>query len=127
MNTSVLVTSAVEDRQSRRVPLQGALAYRCSEEVEGVATWCSVGAGGACIRLGHYLRPGRHLLMLTQTPKRGEDPTEVSGRIVWCRPTADGRSFVAGVRIFEAGSEAISALVAIVQQANGDESTCLAS
>ena len=113
MNTSVLQNVGAEDRLSSRVPLQGALAYRCSEEVEGMATWCSVGGGGACIHLGHYLRPGRHLLMLTHT-QTGESPTEVSGRIVWCRPTSDGRTFVAGVRIFEGGSEAISSLVAIV-------------
>ncbi len=127
MNTSALPKLEAEDRQSSRIPLQGALAYRCSEEVEGVATWCSVGAGGACIRLGHYLRPGRHLLMVTHALKTGEGPTEMSGRIVWCRPTANGRTFVAGVRIFEAGSEAILSLVAIVQQANGEESKCLAN
>lgn len=79
----------------------GELEFRYGNEEQGTAVWCSFGRDGACIRMGRYLRPGRHVLLIDRTA--GEVPAEFSGRIVWCRPGADGRSYIAGVYLFDDG------------------------
>lgn len=128
MNTQTAPTvEEGEERQDGRVPFVGTLAYRCSQEDAGIATWCSVGREGACIRLGHYLRPGRHIILVTDAVKVRGRSAELSARVVWCRPTADGRTFVAGLRMFAEDPEAHYALTAIVRKANADVFKCLAN
>lgn len=130
MNTqtaAVATIEAVEERKDDRVPFAGSLAYRCSQEDAGIATWCSVGREGACIRLGHYLRPGRHIILVTDAVKVRGGSAELSARVVWCRPTADGRTFVAGLRMFVEDPEAHYALTAIIGKANAGASKCLAN
>lgn len=79
----------------------GELEFRYGNDEQGKAVWCSVGRDGACIRMGRYLRPGRHVLLIDYSA--GELPAEFSGGIVWCRPGADGRSYIAGVYLFDDG------------------------
>ena len=79
----------------------GELEFRYGHDEQGKAVWCSFGRDGACIRMGRYLRPGRHVLLIDNSA--GDTPAEFSGRIVWCRPGADGRSYIAGVYLFDDG------------------------
>ena len=79
----------------------GELEYRYGNAEQGKAVWCSFGRDGACIRMGRYLRPGRHVLLIDESD--GDAPAEFSGRIVWCRPGADGRSYIAGIYLFDDG------------------------
>lgn len=101
MNAEAMVMPETDERNSERVQFDGPLSYRYDLNEHGFAKWCSVGREGACISLGRYLRPGRHVTLMSGSEAEG--PLEISGRIVWCRPTSDGREFVAGLRIFDDG------------------------
>ena len=121
MSVETLANVAVEERESERFSFRGKLSYRCALEEGGSATWCSVGREGACIRLKRYLRPGRHMILSTDAIVVNGQGAELSARVVWCRPTADGDTFVAGLHIFGDDPEAALALATIVRHANGDD------
>lgn len=93
MSVDALANGSLEERTSPRVPFQGAFWYRDENGERGRAAWCSLGQDGARLRIERYLRPGRRIRLVL------EDETPVA-RIVWCRPAADGTSFMAGVKIF---------------------------
>lgn len=71
----------------------GRVRYLWAQTETATATWCSFGREGACIQLSRHLPPGRHLIL-------SDKGHECCARVVWCRPTASGNGFVAGVRIF---------------------------
>lgn len=118
MNADSLTTVAEEERRAERFPFSGRVDYRYGRNESGKATWCSVGREGACIGLGRYLRPGRHVSLISDAVVVNGHPVELSGRVVWCRPTTDGQTFVAGLRIFSDEPETALALSAIVQIAH---------
>lgn len=95
MSAQVAQCLLINERETNRVPLSGRIQYRYGLDDHGTAAWRSIGRDGACISLGRYLRPGRHITLLCDG--RSGAP-EVSGRVVWCRPALDGQTFVAGVR-----------------------------
>lgn len=121
MSAETLANVAIEEREWERFPFRGKLSYRCALEEGGAATWCSVGREGACIRMKRYLRPGRHMILSTDAIVANGHGAELSARVVWCRPTADGGTFVAGLHIFGDDPEAALALATIVRRANGDD------
>ncbi len=110
MGASALTIPTAEERRSRRIPFRGAFEYRYDGSERGKAEWCSVGREGACIRIGRYLSPGRRM----RVECNGLD---LEARVVWCRATAEGDRFVAGLQIVNGGAEAsMLALSAIVQR-----------
>ena len=110
MGATALTIPTMDERRSRRVPFHGEFEYRCDEDERGKAEWCSVGREGACIRIGRYLRPGRRMRVQCYG-------LDLQARVIWCRATADGAHFVAGLQIVNGGAEAsMLALSAIVQR-----------
>lgn len=110
MGAAALASPTTEERRSRRVPFRGEIEYRYGGSESGKAQWCSVGREGACIRIGRYLRPGRRI----RVECHGLD---LEARVIWCRATAGGDHFVAGLQIVNGGAEAsLLALSAIVQR-----------
>ncbi len=110
MGAATLTIPPTEERRSRRVPFRGEIEYRYDGNESGKAQWCSVGREGACIRIGRYLRPGRHI----RVQCHGLD---LEARVIWCRATAEGDHFVAGLQIVNGGAEAsMLALSAIAQR-----------
>ena len=110
MGASAITIPTTEERRSRRVPYRGEFEYRYDASESGKAQWCSIGREGACIRIGRYLRPGRRM----RVECHGLD---LEARVIWCRATADGDRFVAGLQIVNGGAEAsMLALSAIVQR-----------
>ena len=107
MNAQSTQAVGVDERSGDRYTHSGLVQYRYALGEMGLATWCSVGREGACIRVGRYLRPGRHVIL----------SSELSGRIVWCRPTTDGLTYVAGLRVFREDPQSALALSALVEQA----------
>ena len=101
---------AVQDeRNDVRTDIHGEFEYTCDGQ-EGTGCWSSMSHDGACIQLGRYLRPTR----LIRINKDGHD---IFGAVVWCRPTANSESFVAGIRFIDGGVEAsFLILSAMVQQ-----------
>jgi len=107
-----------EQRRFSRVPYSGALRYRYAPDEAGVATWLDVGRGGACVRIGRYLRPGRHLLLtVSDVDSPGKGEVDLKGQVMWCRPSEDNKSFVTGVRIFRHEPEVEYALSEIILDA----------
>lgn len=88
-----------EERKETRHPAKGGFWFRDDAGEESQAKWCSIAAQGACVCMGRYLPPGRDLTI------HGDD-VEVHGRIVWCRPMADKKNFVAGIRILSTSNAA---------------------
>lgn len=117
MSAETLAMMAQEERRFERIPFEGRVDYRYGLDDGGTATWRSVGKEGACIALGRYLRPGRHVSLVSDAASVNGDPVELSGRVVWCRPTTEGRTFVAGLRIFSDEPGTASALSGIVRLA----------
>ena len=110
MGAYALTIPHVDERRSRRAPFHGEFEYRYDGNQSGKAEWRSVGREGACIRIGRYLSPGRRMTV----DCRG---LELEARIIWCRATAGGDHFVAGLQIVNGGAEAsMLALSAIVQR-----------
>ncbi len=71
-----------EERQGARIPFSGNLSYRELDSVEqGHAEWQGMSLGGASIRLGRYLRPGRRVELNFQG-------SFFPARVVWSQ--ADG-------------------------------------
>ena len=109
MGAYALTVPNVDERRSRRAPFHGEFEYRYDGDRSGKAKWCSVGREGACIRIGRYLSPGKRMTLDCQG-------LELDARVIWCRATAGGDQFVAGLQIVNGGAEAsMLALSAIVQ------------
>ncbi len=88
----------IDQRRAVRKPRSGAVIYASGGDVSGLATWCDESAGGASIRLGRYLRPGRPVVLRYQSSVGDNGTEESQGRVVWCRPLGgDGCTFAAGV------------------------------
>ena len=110
MGASALTIPTTEERRSRRIPFRGEFGYQYDRGESGKAEWCSVGREGACIRIGRYLSPGTRM----RVECHGLD---LEARVVWCRATAEGDHFVAGLQIINGGAEAsMLALGAIVKR-----------
>ena len=110
MGARALTIPHVDERRSRRAPFHGKFEYRYDANQSGKAEWCSLGREGACIRIGRYLRPGRRM----RIECHGLD---LEARVIWCRATADGNRFAAGLQIVNSGAEAsMLALSAIAQR-----------
>ena len=93
MSVETIATADPKKHERAKTLKSGEMRYRCAADEGGTANWCSIGQGAACIRLDRYLLPGRHVIL-------SQDDRDLSGRVVWCRSSADGSSFVAGLRIF---------------------------
>lgn len=98
MSAEMAMSSAIDSRDSERVDLSGPVPFCCGPDDKGCAQWENLSQTGAGIRLGRYLRPGRRVALLANRPRLHDEPAELLGRIVWCRPSADGKSFAAGVQ-----------------------------
>lgn len=97
MSAEMAMSSAVDSRESERVDLSGPVEFCCGPADTGCAQWENLSQTGAGLRLGRYLRPGRRIALVANRPRLHDEPAELIGRIVWCRPNADGKSFAAGV------------------------------
>ena len=109
MNMTALGTATTEERRHSRFPLWGQFSYRYDQDESGLGRWCSVGHDGACIEVGRYLRPGRHLLL-------SSNDEDISCRVVWCRPTHESKRFVVGLSIFEDTSRESASLLSLFER-----------
>lgn len=109
MTLSGLAIETEDQRESERRIAFGTLVYQDSPQDKGWARWCSVSRDGACIHLGRYLRPGKHLMLRSH----GAHRSEFKARVVWCRPVAGGAHFVAGLKIFHDTPDSEEALAAL--------------
>ena len=98
MSAEAIALPAINEREGFRLPFQGEFNYTCDNN-SGTACWSSVSHQGACITMGRYLSPGR-LVRISQ------DNHELIGSVVWCKPTHNNHSFVAGIRFMDNGIEA---------------------
>lgn len=109
MSAEAIALPEIDERNDERVPIHGTFKYTCDGEV-GDARWTSMSHDGACITIGRYMRPGR-LIRVCQ------DGHEVFGTVVWCKPTSNSTSFLAGIRFTDGSVEAsFLVLSAMVQQ-----------
>jgi hypothetical protein len=113
MNTSGVAITTVDQRTSERCTAFGTLSYQDAPDDRGWARWCSVSRDGACIHLGRYLRPGKHIMLRSHQTSPEVPTSEFKARVVWCRPIAAGAHFVAGLRIFHDHPESEQALAAL--------------
>ncbi|MBI1320318.1 MAG: hypothetical protein GC168_15430 [Candidatus Hydrogenedens sp.] len=89
-----------QNREMRNA-LRGALQYTCAgPDDEGTARWLNVSRTGAAISMGRYLRPGREITLVFDSPLAYSHPHEVRARIIWCRPAGGGIEFTAGLEIY---------------------------
>jgi hypothetical protein len=114
MSAEMAMSSVIDSRDSERVGLSGPVEFCCGPDETGCAQWENLSQTGAGLRLGRYLRPGRRIAIAATRPRLHDEPAELVGRVVWCRPNADGKSFAAGVA-FESndivGSFAVSSMM----------------
>lgn len=113
MNMSGLAIENEDQRVSERLVAFGTLVYQDSPHDKGWARWCSVSRDGACIHLGRYLRPGKHLMLRTGRTEDAGTGAEFKARVVWCRPVAAGAQFVAGLKIIHDTPDSEEALAAL--------------
>lgn len=88
-----------EDRTAQQRPAKDGFRVRDDQGGEGPARWCSIAAQGACVCTGRSFEPGRELTIF------GGD-VELHGRVLWCRPMSDRKSFVAGIRLLSTNGAA---------------------
>lgn len=80
-----------EERQGARIPFSGSLSYReFNSGDEGHAQWQDMSLGGASVRLGRYLRPGRRLELNYQG-------SYFPARVVWSQADGPLGQFQAGL------------------------------
>lgn len=109
MSAEALELTIQDERVESRTSVHGTFEYTCDGQ-EGTGCWSSMSHDGACIKLGRYMRPTR----LIRITKDGHD---IFGSVVWCRPTTNSETFVAGIRFIDGGVEAsFLILSAMVQQ-----------
>ena len=113
MNISGLAIETEDQRLSERQVAFGTLVYQDSPQDKGWARWCSVSCDGACIHLGRYLRPGKHLMLRSNEASDMAHDLEFKARVVWCRPVAAGAHFVAGLKIFHDTPDSEEALAGL--------------
>lgn len=97
MSTEAIMHPGINEGEGFRVPYQGELEYTC-ESISGTACWSSVSHQGASITIGRYLSPGR-LIQINQ------DSHDLIGYVVWCKPTQETDTFLAGIRFIDKGIE----------------------
>ncbi len=117
MSVEMAVLGATDQRETERFPHTGSLEYRYGLSDTGIATWHDVGRDGVCIRLGRYLRPGRSLVLIREERELHDEPRELKGRIVWCRPSGDGETYLVGVKVHRSGVELCYAMSSLVREA----------
>lgn len=98
----------VRRRRYARIPLTGTVHYTCGPNDRG----------GACIRVGRYLGPGRHVLLSVKIGTDRDAYAELKGRVAFCRPSEDGKAFVAGVRVFDNAAETGCILSELILEAS---------
>lgn len=109
MSAEALAIPLEDERHDNRLPFDGEFEFACDGQA-GKAHWSSMSHQGACITIGRYLRPTR----LIRIEKDGH---EIFGTVVWCQPTTNSESFVAGIRFIDGSVEAsFIVLSAMVQQ-----------
>jgi hypothetical protein len=109
MSAEAITIPLENERHESRLPFDGEFEFTCDGQ-SGAARWCSMSHQGACISIGRYLRPTR----LIRIEKDGH---EIFGSVVWCQPTTNSESFVAGIRFIDGSVEAsFIVLSAMVQQ-----------
>lgn len=106
----------LEQRRHERQDVSGAFSYRYGPGYGGEGDWQNVSLGGASVRLGRYLRPGRHVLL--NSVVRGEvfvdEEVEFKARVVWCRPVDQDQRFEAGLVLFRDDGESARRLASIL-------------
>jgi len=118
MSAEMASYSAIDNRESERLALSGAVEYRYGVDELGYAQWQDIGRGGASLHLGRYLRPGRSVTLIRRARSIHDEPIELSGRITWCRPCDDGRNFLAGIRFRRQSPEICFAISSLVREAH---------
>ena len=103
-----------DDRRFLRVPLETPVAYRTSADDEGRATASDVSRSGLRLNLGRYLRPGTRVMVDVHRDGQSAQPVELKTKIVWCRPTATGRTFEAGLRVYHTDHDVITGMSDLV-------------
>ena len=91
----------IDHRECDRVPVRGTLRYLAADGSAGQGLWRNASGDGARIHIGRRVRPGQWLEIET-LPWPGMNAAVIMrGRVVWCRPATDGKTFSAGVRVDE--------------------------
>jgi hypothetical protein len=98
MGAVALAMPMQDERKSRRLPLTGGFEYEHSNGEHGKASWRSISKDGACMQIGHFVRPGR-------TMRAFYHGLNLNLRVVWCRPAGSEDWFVAGVQVVNGGPE----------------------
>jgi len=109
---SALARVIPERRTSPRTPLSGKVACQYDSKEQCLAEWRDIGLKGARIRLGRYIAPGKHLLLL---PAPG---SELKARVVWCLPREGSQYFEAGLRIYPSEHDAFRIIESLFAKAS---------
>lgn len=108
MNAEAIVLPNINERATFRSPFLGKFEYICAS-MSGTASWSSASHQGASITIGRYLSPGR-LIQICQ------DKLDVIGYVVWCKPTQETGTFLAGIRFIDKGIDDTIDILATVKQ-----------
>lgn len=118
MSVEMAVLGETDQRETERFPHAGSLEYRYGIGEKGRATWHDVGRDGVCIQLGRYLRPGRSIVVVRQERELHDEPLELKGRVIWCRPSGDGETYLVGIKVHRSGVELCYAMSSLVREAH---------
>jgi len=88
-----------ENNREQRMLMAGEVEYRYAPNHCGTARWQDVSRIGAAIRLGRYLRPGRHVTLMFPSPLIPNVDHEVEARIIWCEQIPGALEFIAGLEV----------------------------
>lgn len=108
---SALARVIPERRTSPRTALSGNVPYQYGTKERCAAKWLDIGLKGARIRLGRYIAPGKHLLLLPSPC------AELKARVVWCLPREGSQYFEAGLRIYPSEHDAFRIVESLFAEA----------
>jgi len=120
MRPALNQTTTRDQRRFVRVDVTGNLEYRHAPNESGCAVLHDIGRGGLGLRLGRYLSPGRRVMVTLEETEPGH-PVELKAVVAWCRPTGDGRTYLAGLRLFYDESSTFTVVSRLLRRAVFEE------
>jgi len=98
-----------ESRIFTRLPFDSAVEWRDLTGEDGHAAVRDVSRGGFRLSLGRYLRPGPVVTVTFDHITFNGAPVELDAAVVWCKPTDQPDTFLAGLKIIHGGAATLAA------------------
>ncbi len=98
-----------ESRIFTRLPFDSAVEWRDLTGEDGHAVIRDVSRGGLSLSLGRYMRPGPVVTVTFGDIEFTGAPVELDAAVVWCKPTDQPDTFLAGLKIIHGGATTLAA------------------